>query len=44
MMKILPELAEIGVDIVETFTPPPIGDFDLKIAKEKFGKNYVLKV
>ena len=43
MMKILPELVDIGVDIVETCTPPPIGDFDLKEAKEKFGNKICFK-
>ena len=43
VMEILPELAEIGIDILSTCTPPPIGDFDLKIAKEKFGKKLCFK-
>lgn len=39
-MKILPEL----VDIVETCTPPSVGDLIyLKIAKEKFGNKICLK-
>ncbi|MDD5482947.1 MAG: uroporphyrinogen decarboxylase family protein [Kiritimatiellae bacterium] len=43
MMKILPYLAEIGADIVETCTPPPVGDFVLKEAKEKWGKRLCFK-
>mgnify|MGYP000129567825 CR=1 FL=1 len=43
IMEVLPELAEIGVDILATCTPPPIGDFDLKVAKEKFGDKVCFK-
>ena len=36
-MEILPMLVEAGVDVVETCTPPPVGDFDLVEAKELYG-------
>jgi hypothetical protein len=34
MQAILPDLVALGVDLVETLTPPPIGDVDLRLAKE----------
>ena len=36
-MDILPFLVEAGVDIFETCTPPPVGDFDLAEAKKLYG-------
>ena len=36
-MDILPFMAEAGVDIFETCTPPPVGDFDLAEAKRLYG-------
>jgi len=35
--EILPDLAGIGVDIVSTCTPPPIGDFDAARSKAAYG-------
>jgi uroporphyrinogen-III decarboxylase len=37
LMGILPFLAGAGVDVVETCTPPPVGDFDLETAKRLYG-------
>ncbi|MBN1350332.1 hypothetical protein JXJ21_13035 [candidate division KSB1 bacterium] len=34
MMQILPDLVQTGVDIIETLSPPPVGDVDLARAKE----------
>ena len=36
-MDILPFLTEAGIDILETCTPPPVGDFDLPEAKRLYG-------
>ena len=36
-MEILPFMAGAGVDIFETCTPPPVGDFDLAEAKRLYG-------
>jgi len=33
MQEILPDLVALGVDLVETLTPPPIGDVDMRLAK-----------
>jgi hypothetical protein len=43
LMGILPFLAEAGVDLVETCTPPPVGDFDLAKAKAEFGDRLAFK-
>lgn len=43
MMEILPFLAEAGVDVVETCTPPPVGDFDLATAKARYGDRLAFK-
>lgn len=43
MMKILPELKEAKPDIVSSLTPPPVGDVDLKEAKELIGEDVCLK-
>ena len=36
-------IADAGVDVLETCTPPPVGDFDLALAKEKIGQKTTLK-
>jgi len=36
-------IANAGVDVLETCTPPPVGDFDLKKAKEKIGEKTTIK-
>ena len=36
-------IADTGVDILETCTPPPVGDFDLPLAKERIGGRTTLK-
>lgn len=36
-------IADTGIDIFETCTPPPVGDFDLASAKEVIGKKTTLK-
>jgi len=36
-------ITDTGVDILETCTPPPVGDFDLAQAKEKIGKKTTIK-
>lgn len=36
-------LADCGVDVLETCTPPPVGDFDLRRAKEAVGPRVALK-
>jgi len=36
-------IADAGVDVLETCTPPPVGDFDLARAKEKIGAKTTLK-
>ncbi|MHB0874436.1 MAG: uroporphyrinogen decarboxylase family protein [Anaerolineae bacterium] len=43
MMQILPDLTEIGVDVVSTLTPPPVGDVDLAEAKRTVGDRLCLK-
>ncbi len=43
MMKIVPLLARAGVDVVETCTPPPVGDFDLDQAKALYGEEISFK-
>ncbi len=43
MMEILPDLAEAGVDVVSTLTPPPVGDVDLAEAKRVVGDRMCLK-
>ena len=34
MMENIPDLVKSGVDIIETLSPPPVGDVDLRKAKE----------
>ncbi|MCX6992600.1 MAG: hypothetical protein NT011_05570 [Kiritimatiellaeota bacterium] len=36
-------IAGTGVDVLETCTPPPVGDFNLALAKAKIGKKTTLK-
>jgi uroporphyrinogen decarboxylase len=36
-------IANTGVDILETCTPPPVGDFDLMLAKQTIGEKTTLK-
>ena len=36
-------IADCGVDVLETCTPPPVGDFDLAEAKAKIGHKTTLK-
>lgn len=36
-------IADCGVDILETCTPPPVGDFDLRVAKSTIGSHTCLK-
>ena len=36
-------IADTGVDILETCTPPPVGDFDLALAKQKVGHKITIK-
>ena len=42
-MQIMPYLIEAGIDVVETCTPPPVGDFDLAEAKRLYGNQITLK-
>ena len=36
-------IADAGVDVLETCTPPPVGDFDLALAKRTIGRKTTLK-
>ncbi|MBI3919795.1 MAG: hypothetical protein HY318_00150 [Armatimonadetes bacterium] len=36
-------IVDTGVDVLETCTPPPVGDFDLAEAKQKIGHKTTLK-
>ena len=36
-------IADCGVDVLETCTPPPVGDFDLATAKRTIGERVTLK-
>jgi uroporphyrinogen-III decarboxylase len=36
-------IADAGVDVLETCTPAPVGDFDLALAKEKIGQKTTIK-
>ncbi len=40
---VLEDLADAGVDIVETLAPPPMGDVDLGSAKQRIGQRVCLK-
>ncbi len=41
--KSMEMIAATGIDVLETCTPPPAGDFDLKEAKERIGRKTTLK-
>ena len=43
MDKTLEHLADAGVDVVDTLTPPPLGDVDLRSAKSRVGDRVCLK-
>jgi uroporphyrinogen-III decarboxylase len=43
MAATLEDLADAGVDVVETLTPPPMGDVDLAAAKRRVGGRLCLK-
>jgi uroporphyrinogen decarboxylase len=43
MMETLAEYVAAGADIVETLTPPPVGDVDLAEAKRLYGDRTCLK-
>jgi uroporphyrinogen decarboxylase len=43
MDKTLEYLADAGVDVVQTLTPPPMGDVDLASAKARIGNRVCLK-
>jgi uroporphyrinogen decarboxylase len=36
-------IADCGADVLETCTPPPVGDFDLREAKQRIGAQTTLK-
>lgn len=42
IMNLVESYKELGVKIVEPFSPPPLGDTDLKKAKELVGGDYVM--
>ena len=43
LSKTMEMIAGAGVDVLETCTPPPVGDFDLAAAVEKIGQKTTLK-
>ncbi|MGQ9556197.1 MAG: uroporphyrinogen decarboxylase family protein [Anaerolineae bacterium] len=43
MMQTLGDYVEAGADVVETLTPPPVGDVDLAEAKRLYGARTCLK-
>ena len=43
MARTLDYLAEAGVDVIETLSPPPLGDVDLASAKARIGDRVCLK-
>ena len=43
MMRTLPEYVAAGADVVDTLTPPPVGDVDLAAAKRLYGRQTCLK-
>jgi hypothetical protein len=43
MMQTLGDYVEAGADVVETLTPPPVGDVDLAQAKRLYGARTCLK-
>ena len=43
MMQTLGDYVDAGADVVETLTPPPVGDIDLAEAKRLYGERTCLK-
>lgn len=43
LADIMEMIADTGIDVLETCTPPPVGDFDLREAKEKIGETTTIK-
>jgi len=43
MMRTLGDYVEAGADVIETLTPPPVGDVDLAEAKRLYGDRVCLK-
>lgn len=43
LMGTMEMIADTGVHVLETCTPPPVGDFDLAYAKERIGDKTTLK-
>ena len=43
MDAVLEDLAEVGIDVVETLSPKPLGDVDLASAKRRVGDRLCLK-
>ncbi|HUT20898.1 MAG TPA: uroporphyrinogen decarboxylase family protein [Anaerolineae bacterium] len=43
MMRTLGDYVDAGADVVETLTPPPVGDVDLAEAKRRYGDRTCLK-
>jgi uroporphyrinogen-III decarboxylase len=43
MMETLGDYVDAGVDVIETLTPPPVGDVDLAEAKRLYGDKVCLK-
>jgi len=43
LMTVLPDYVETGADTLETMTPPPVGDADLREAKRIVGNRMTLK-
>ena len=41
-MNLVESYRDLGVRIVEPFSPPPLGDTDLRKAKELVGDSYVM--
>ncbi len=42
-MQVIEDYADTGADVLETLTPPPVGDIDLAAAKKLVGDRIVLK-
>lgn len=43
MSAILPMVVDAGVDVIETLSPPPLGDIDLAEVKRQYGDRVCLK-
>jgi uroporphyrinogen decarboxylase len=43
LMEAIPFLVDAGVDVIETCSPSPVGDFDLKRAKAEWGNAVTFK-